>query len=67
MNQSFLHTKKILLVDDEPQLRRLLIEILSDEGFSNLTEAGSFLSGLSAAKQQKPDLAILDVMLPDGD
>ncbi len=67
MNQSFLHTKKILLVDDEPQLRRLLIEILSDEGFSNLTEAGSFLGGLSAAKQQKPDLAILDVMLPDRD
>lgn len=67
MEQSFLHTKKILLVDDEPELRKLVIDILSDDGFSNIIDAGTVQAGLSLARQEKPDLAILDVMLPDGD
>ncbi len=67
MEQSFLHTKKILLVDDEPELRKLVIDILSDDGFSNIIGAGTVQSGLIFARQEKPDLAILDVMLPDGD
>ena len=67
MEQSFLHTKKILLVDDEPELRKLVIDILSDDGFSNIIDAGTVQTGLIFAKQEKPDLAILDVMLPDGD
>ena len=67
MEQSFLHTKKILFVDDEPELRRLVIDILSDDGFSNIIDAGTVQTGLIYARQEKPDLAILDVMLPDGD
>ena len=67
MEQSFLHTKKILLVDDEPELRKLVIDILSDDGFSNIIDAGTVQTGLVFARQEKPDLAILDVMLPDGD
>ena len=67
MEQSFLHTKKILLVDDEPELRKLVIDILSDGGFSNIIDAGTVQTGLIFAKQEKPDLAVLDVMLPDGD
>ena len=67
MEQSFLHTKKILLVDDEPELRKLVINILSDDGFSNIIDAGTVQTGLIYARQEKPDLAILDVMLPDGD
>ena len=67
MEQSFLHTKKILLVDDEPELRKLVIDILSDDGFSNIIDAGTVKTGLILARQEKPDLAILDVMLPDGD
>ena len=67
MEQSFLHTKKILFVDDEPELRRLVIDILSDDGFSNIIDAGTVQTGLIFARQEKPDLAILDVMLPDGD
>ena len=67
MEQLFLHTKKILLVDDEPELRKLLIDILSDDGFANIIDAGTVQTGLIFAKQEKPDLAILDVMLPDGD
>jgi len=67
MEQSFLHTKKILLVDDEPELRKLVIDILSDDGFSNIIDAETVQTGLIFARQEKPDLAILDVMLPDGD
>ena len=67
MERSFLHTKKILLVDDEPELRKLVIDILSDDGFSNIIDAGTVQTGLIYARQEKPDLAILDVMLPDGD
>ena len=67
MEQSFLHTKKILLVDDEPELRKLVLDILSDDGFSNIIDAGTVKTGLILARQEKPDLAILDVMLPDGD
>ena len=67
MEQSLLHTKKILLVDDEPELRKLVFDILSDDGFSNIIDAGTVQTGLIFARQEKPDLAILDVMLPDGD
>jgi len=67
MEHLFLHAKKILLVDDEPELRKLVITILADDGFVNIMEAGTVQTGLSSAMQWKPDLAILDVMLPDGD
>lgn len=67
MEQSFLHTKKILLVDDEPELRKLVIDILSDDGFTNIIDSGTVQTGLIFARQENPDLAILDVMLPDGD
>ncbi|MBD5522683.1 MAG: response regulator transcription factor [Lachnospiraceae bacterium] len=67
MEHSFLHSKKILLVDDETELRKLVIDILSDDGFANIIEADSVQTGISSAMHEKPDLAILDVMLPDGD
>lgn len=66
MNLSFLHTKKILLVDDEPELLDLLVLILKEDGFENIMTAVSVSEGITAAKKQKPDLAVLDVMLPDG-
>lgn len=62
-----MHTKKILLVDDELELRKIVIDILSDDGFSNIIDAGTVQTGLIFAMHEKPDLAILDVMLPDGD
>lgn len=67
MNHFFLHTKKILLVDDEPELRKLVADILLDDGFVNIIEADSVQTALCSARQEKPDLAVLDVMLPDGD
>ena len=67
MNHSFLHDKKLLLVDDESDLLKLVTAILTDDGFENIVAAASAREGVAAAKEEKPDLAILDVMLPDGD
>ncbi|WMJ89605.1 response regulator transcription factor [Anaerocolumna sp. MB42-C2] len=67
MDQTFLHTKKLLLVDDEPGLLRMVTAILKDDGFENIVSASSVKEGIAVAKNEKPDLAILDVMLPDGD
>lgn len=67
MDQTFLHTKKLLLVDDEPELLKMVTAILKDDGFENIVSAASVKEGTAVAEIAKPDLAILDVMLPDGD
>lgn len=67
MEHSFLNNKKILLVDDEPDLLKLVSDILIDDGFINIVTATTVKDGISVSKNERPDLAILDVMLPDGD
>jgi DNA-binding response OmpR family regulator len=67
MDNSFLHSKKLLLVDDEPELLKMVSDILVDTGFENILVAASVKEAVAAVKNEKPDLAILDVMLPDGD
>ena len=67
MDNSFLHSKKLLLVDDEPELLKMVSAILADEGFQRLVIAANMKEGIAAAKAEKPDLAILDVILSDGD
>lgn len=67
MEQAFLHTKKLLLVDDEPELLKMVTAILKDDGFEHIVSAASVKEGVEAAAGEKPDLAVLDVMLPDGD
>lgn len=62
-----LHTKKILLVDDEPELLRLLETVLVADGFTNVVTAATVAGGLAACEAHHPDLAVLDVALPDGD
>lgn len=66
MDNSFLHTKKILLVDDEPELLKMVSAILTEEGFSNIVTAASVTEGIAVCRKAQPDLAVLDVMLPDG-
>lgn len=67
MEKTFLHTKKIMLVDDEPDLLKMVSAILSDDGFQNIVVAATVKSAVSVCKEEKPDMAVLDVMLPDGD
>ncbi len=56
----------ILVVDDEPDIRELLQEILVDEGYDvEIAENGE--SARDARLQQKPDLVLLDIWMPDID
>lgn len=55
--------KVILVVDDEERVRALLREYLSREGFQVLT-AGDGREALDVARRNRPDLIILDVMMP---
>ncbi len=58
--------KRVLVVDDEPDIRGLIGEILSDEGY-DVTLAGSGAEANSALAQMTPDLVLLDVWMPDID
>lgn len=57
---------KILVIDDEPSIIRLVEAYLKPEGYEVLT-ATDGAAGLKAARAFKPDLLILDVMLPGMD
>jgi DNA-binding response OmpR family regulator len=56
--------KKILVVDDKPELRTLLKSYLSQEGFDVFT-ANDGQEALYVARREKPDLIILDLMMPE--
>jgi DNA-binding response OmpR family regulator len=56
--------KNLLIVEDEPTLRATLQYNLEREGFSVLT-ASRGDSGLKLAREEHPDLLLLDIMLPD--
>lgn len=62
-----LKDKKILIVDDEPEIRMMIERFLRKEGFFRIYTAADCTSALSICRTGKPDIAILDVMLPDGD
>jgi two-component system, OmpR family, KDP operon response regulator KdpE len=57
---------RILVIDDEPQIRRFLDIGLRAEGYSVVT-AATAEEGLALAATQQPDLVILDIGLPDRD
>ena len=62
----YLLRKHILLVDDEQALLDMVLSILNEYGFHNVTTARSIKEAVAAAQKSRPELAILDVMLPDG-
>lgn len=62
-----LYEHKILLVDDEPALRRMVGGFLTKAGFQNVVYAGSCLEAEAVCRREAPHLILLDVMLPDGD
>lgn len=62
-----LYEHKILLVDDEPALRRMVGGFLIKAGFQNVVYAGSCLEAEDVCRREAPHLILLDVMLPDGD
>ena len=59
--------KKILMVDDDPDLREALADQLVQTEEFDVFEAGDGAEGLARTKEQSYDLVILDVGLPDVD
>ena len=59
-------TSRILIIDDDEKLNRLLTDYLGKMGFTVLT-ATLPSEGLEKLKREDPDLVILDVMLPEMD
>lgn len=57
---------RILVIDDEPQIRKFLRISLGANGY-DVAEAENATTGLAAAKETPPDLLILDLGLPDMD
>jgi two-component system, OmpR family, alkaline phosphatase synthesis response regulator PhoP len=59
-------TKTILVVDDKANVRTLVREYLTEQGFRVVT-AENGQNALYAARQEKPDLILLDIMMPEMD
>ena len=58
--------KKILVVDDERSVRKLVASYLDREGFQ-VIEAADGAAALKLARTEKPDLVVLDLMIPEVD
>jgi DNA-binding response OmpR family regulator len=58
--------KKILVVDDKANVRTLVREYLTEQGFLVATAENGQMA-LYAARQEKPDLILLDIMMPEMD
>ena len=55
--------QKIMIVDDEPSIRELIKAIFSSEGFE-VIDAASGQECLEKLKTEKPDLILMDMMMP---
>jgi CheY-like chemotaxis protein len=58
---------RVLIVDDNNAFRAAARQLLERAGFCVVAEAGSGASGVEEAKTHSPDVAIVDVQLPDFD
>lgn len=61
-----MNTSRILVVDDEPEIRTLVQEILEDEGYQVQTAENAGTARL-LREQSPPDLILLDIWMPDTD
>jgi len=57
---------RVLVVDDEPDIRQTVKDILEDEGYV-VDTADSAAAAREARRQQRPDLVLLDIWMPDLD
>ncbi|HKP11497.1 MAG TPA: response regulator, partial [Blastocatellia bacterium] len=57
---------KILVVDDEPQIRRILTVLLKEKGYE-VADAESGSLAISLSREFRPDIALLDVNMPEMD
>jgi two-component system chemotaxis response regulator CheY len=55
---------KILIVDDSPQIRKSLREILEKYHYEVVGEAGTGIEAISLVKKFTPDIVMLDIIMP---
>jgi CheY-like chemotaxis protein len=55
--------KTILVIEDEPEMRRNLVTLLKLESYRSLVAADG-TAGLNLARRERPDLIVCDVMMP---
>lgn len=67
MDETYLKEKKILLVEDEKDMQEMLVSILKKENYNYIYTAHSMQSALTAFQTITPDIALFDIMLPDGE
>ena len=58
---------RVLVVDDDAAFRELATELLRGVGLRVAGAAGTVAAGAAAAEDRRPDAALVDVGLPDGD
>ena len=56
--------KRILVVEDDPSIRKIITLSLKSAGFTDITQVDSGDAALIAAARTRPDLVLLDIMLP---
>jgi NarL family two-component system response regulator LiaR len=59
-----METKKILVVEDEPMIRRALVEKISEEKSFIVMSTKDGKEGLEAALREHPDFILLDLVMP---
>lgn len=62
-----IYERRLMLVDDNQELLEMIGDILRQNGYRNVVKAGSVREALEVFQRERPDMAVLDVMLPDGD
>lgn len=59
--------KKILLIDDEIEILKLMETVLKKEGFRRVIKANNGLEGVKLCKSENPSLVVMDIMMPGMD
>lgn len=60
-------TTRVVIAEDEPLIRLDLAESLAEEGYDVVGEAGDGAEALALVREHKPDVAILDIKMPNVD
>lgn len=57
-------SKRVLIADDAPFMREMLRDILTEDGFEVVAEAGDGIEAVEQFQEHRPDLVTLDIVMP---